>query len=125
MFVNVRWGWLGFLAMQLILATAFIVFTTFATQKAAVPVLKSSSMATLLALDAEVRQKLGSVDELSGAEERAKQTRVRFDNKNLVLVLDGHEDMYEAARLRDSSTSEEEARTDNTGGSGQETQIQG
>lgn len=124
MFVNVRWGWLGFLAMQLVLATAFIVFTTFATRKAAVPVLKSSSMATLLALDAEVRQNLGWVDELSDAEQRAKQTRVRFDNKNLVLVRDTDEDMDEAARLSVPS-SEDDVRIDITGEYNRETRSEG
>jgi hypothetical protein len=82
-------------------------------------------MASLLALNAEVQQILGSVDELSDAEEKAKQTCVRFDNKNLVLVLDTDGGVHEAARLQDSSTSEEEARINVTGGYDWETRSQG
>lgn len=81
-----RWGWLSFLAAELLLASLFVVFTTITTHRAKVPVLKSSTIATLVAPVGEVQQALGSFEKLSDAEERAKQVCVRLENRNLVLV---------------------------------------
>lgn len=87
-YVNVRWGWLAFLAVELVLAGAFILATIIATRALAVPVLKSSVLAALLAPDKEVQQSMGVVDDITVAENRAKLTHARFDNRNLVFVAD-------------------------------------
>lgn len=85
-YVDIRWGWLSFLAAELVLATVFIAFTTFMTHRAAIPVLKSSALATFLASDVEVQKLLGSIENLESAEEKAKKARVKFDHRNLVLM---------------------------------------
>lgn len=85
-YVNIRWGWLSFLAAELVLAIAFITFTAFETYRTAVPVLKSSALAASLALDGEAQQSIGSIDNLSSAEDKSKLARVRFNHGNLTLV---------------------------------------
>lgn len=87
-YVNIRWGWLSFLAVELVLTTVFIAFTAFMTHRTAVPVLKSSALAAFLAPDGDAQRLIGSIDNLNSAEEKSKQVCVRFDNRNLVLVRD-------------------------------------
>jgi hypothetical protein len=54
-FARVQWGWLGLLAGEIGMAIAFFCYTVYATHQMGVKPLKSSSMATLLALDAQSR----------------------------------------------------------------------
>ena len=91
-YVNVRWGWLSFLAAELVLSTAFVILTTIATHRSQVPILKSSVMAALLAPDAEVQRILGSADELEQAIKTARRTHVSFNNRNLLMVSASPED---------------------------------
>lgn len=88
MYVNVRWEWLAFLAAELILTGAFILATIIATRALAVPVLKSSALAALLAPDKQVQQAMGAVDDITVAENKAKLIHARFDNRNPVFVED-------------------------------------
>lgn len=97
-YVDIRWGWLSFLASELLLATVFIAFTAFITHRTAVPVLKSSALAAFLAPDREAQRLMGSIDDLDSAKEKSKMACVRFDHKNLVLVPDG----FDAANVGDS-----------------------
>lgn len=85
-YVNIRWGWLSFLAADLALATFFIAFTTFVTHRLAVPVLKSFPLAAFLAPDEEAQRILGPIKDLDSAKEQSKLARMRFDHRNLVLV---------------------------------------
>jgi hypothetical protein len=85
-YVNIRWGWLSFLAAELVLVIAFTAFTAFMTHRDAVPVLKSSALAAFLAPDGETQHLIGSIDNLGSAKEKSKETHVRFDNRNLILI---------------------------------------
>ncbi|KAH8881914.1 hypothetical protein GQ53DRAFT_598345, partial [Thozetella sp. PMI_491] len=59
-YVQVRWAWLGFLAIELFLSAVFLVGIMFATRVAGMQVLKDSSLATMCALDSATRCHLGS-----------------------------------------------------------------
>lgn len=72
-YVHVRWGWLGFLAGEVVLSTIFVIFTIVATRRSRVPVLKSSATATLLMLDRELHDSLGTAADIRDAECRVKQ----------------------------------------------------
>ncbi|KAK0623596.1 hypothetical protein B0T14DRAFT_495052 [Immersiella caudata] len=85
-FVHIQWGWAAFLAVQMALAYAFLAATIWRTKKLGTPVLKSSELAVLLASTEEVRQKVGSVDGLGQAGERAKSVNVRFEGGRLKLA---------------------------------------
>ncbi len=60
-FVQVRWGWVVYMAMEILLAAAFLVMTVLYTRRLKIRVLKSSLLATLLALDNEARSTVGGI----------------------------------------------------------------
>jgi hypothetical protein len=60
-YVQVRWAWLAYLAVEIVLASCFLVSTVFSTHQLKLKVIKSSSMATLVALSGEARTLLGGV----------------------------------------------------------------
>jgi hypothetical protein len=54
-FVSVRWGWLAFLACQVVLSMAFVLCVAVQTSVWGVAVVKSRALATLLAVGSEDR----------------------------------------------------------------------
>ncbi|KAK4656893.1 hypothetical protein QC762_0040260 [Podospora pseudocomata] len=79
-FVRIRWEWMGMLTTQLVLTTLFLVLTVAATYMSRVQVIKSSSLATLCALDDETRQDIGGIgDGVDKLEQKAKKVSVRLE----------------------------------------------
>jgi hypothetical protein len=91
----VRWQWLACLIIQVALTAAFLVGVITQTAMMKVKVLKSSSLATLLAISAEdkaflERQSLGSVEEEHLMAQRMRNVTGRFgmaDDRGWVMGL--------------------------------------
>ncbi|KAK4451201.1 hypothetical protein QBC34DRAFT_58951 [Podospora aff. communis PSN243] len=103
-FIRVQWGWLGLLAGEIGLAIAFFCYTVYATHRIGIKPLKSSSMATLLALDAQART---AVEDAVSAEKGESgwarmdldETKVRLQLKDRHLVLDSDDKTDKEAGL--------------------------
>lgn len=54
--VEVRWAWLSFLVVEILLATSFLVWTIIQTNKMGAKVWKNSTFATMLTLNEEARK---------------------------------------------------------------------
>ncbi|KAK4213820.1 hypothetical protein QBC37DRAFT_482760 [Rhypophila decipiens] len=54
--VEVRWAWLSFLAVEIVLVAVFLIWTVIETNKMGVKVWKNSTLATMLTLDEESRR---------------------------------------------------------------------
>jgi len=81
-FVHVRWGWIGYMAAEIGLATVFLVMTVLYTRRLKMQVLKSSPLATLLALNDETRSTVGGI---------TTAAKVRSMTKNVKVNLVGDE----------------------------------
>ena len=78
-FVVVYWRWLAFLLSQIVVSAVFLGIIIIRTRTQNLQVVKSSSLATLAALDEESRMYLGSIDDLSALRDRAKRLHVKLD----------------------------------------------
>ncbi|RYP69658.1 hypothetical protein DL769_005228 [Monosporascus sp. CRB-8-3] len=99
-YVHITWGWIAFLASELVLAAGFLIITIIVQSKSGngrllhredprVPRdIKNSSLATLAALSKECREMFSNgihpMDELKSA---AKGLRVRLDGSEIVPVV--------------------------------------
>lgn len=81
-FIHISWGWVSFLAAQMLFSYLFLAVTIFRTLKLGVPVLKSSELATMLAPTDKMREVIGTVTNLDEAEKRARSTKVVLDGEN-------------------------------------------
>ncbi|KAK0725177.1 hypothetical protein B0H67DRAFT_123211 [Lasiosphaeris hirsuta] len=79
LFVAVQWGWLAFLASQIVLSAIFLAAIILWTRRERVPVLKTSALAAMAALDGQARMILGGVDDLAGLKERAANVHVKVE----------------------------------------------
>ncbi|RTE84812.1 hypothetical protein BHE90_000647 [Fusarium euwallaceae] len=106
-YVQIRWGWLSFLAFELVLATSLLAMTI-ATQKHnqksdresydMVCDLKDSSLAALVALNNDSRGVVGDgLGPISGLEKTAKEVHVRLRGNRLVAVDPAHETRCDSA----------------------------
>lgn len=87
-----RWGWLGFIAGETLLAGAFVLFTIVSTHLAKVPVLKGSAIAGLIAADCATQAAMGTIASLEDAIANAGSVHARRKGKVLVLADDGEVD---------------------------------
>ncbi|KAK3998126.1 hypothetical protein QBC44DRAFT_254497, partial [Cladorrhinum sp. PSN332] len=78
-FVKVRWEWMAMLATQLVLTGVFLGITMGVTCRARLQVVKNSSLATLCALDEEIRRGAGGVGCLEGSQKWAKGVGVHLE----------------------------------------------
>ncbi|KAK5655525.1 hypothetical protein OQA88_5456 [Cercophora sp. LCS_1] len=85
-FVHITWGWIVFLAVEMILSFLFLAATIYRTAKLKAPVLKSSELATLLVSSDEVRQKVGTIERLEDAEANARKVAVKLEGNKMVLA---------------------------------------
>ncbi|RSL59503.1 hypothetical protein CEP51_013914 [Fusarium floridanum] len=95
-YVQIRWGWLSFLAFELLLAATVLVLTIVAQKRNQksdresydmICDLKDSSLAALVALDIESRSVMGDgLGPISGLEKTAKEVHVRLRGNRLVAV---------------------------------------
>ncbi|RMJ08844.1 hypothetical protein CDV36_011535 [Fusarium kuroshium] len=106
-YVQIRWGWLSFLAFELVLATSLLAMTI-ATQKHnqksdresydMVCDLKDSSLAALVALNNDSRGVVGDgLGPISELERTAKEVHVRLRGNRLVAVDPAHETRGDSA----------------------------
>lgn len=63
----------------MILSFPFLATTIYRTVKLKAPVLKSSELATLLVSTEEVRQKVGTIDQLEDAEANSRTVTVKLE----------------------------------------------
>ena len=77
-FVHVRWGWIGYMAFEIVLAAIFLCLTVLYTRKLDVRVLKSSPLATLLALNDETRSTVGGITTSKRVRNNAKSVKVNL-----------------------------------------------
>src|SRR3569833_3361196 len=75
-FVHVRWGWIGYMAAEIGLATVFLVMTVLYTRRLKMQVLKSSPLATLLALTNETRSTVGGITTAAKVRSMTKNVKV-------------------------------------------------
>jgi hypothetical protein len=85
-FVSIQWGWLAVLAGQLVVAVMFLITTMMHTSQLEVPVLKSSTLAMLFALDEKSRSTAGGIDSVKAMKEKAGLVHVRLQDGKLVLA---------------------------------------
>ena len=87
-FIRVQWEWLGLLAGEIGLAILFFCYTVYATHEMGVKPLKSSSVATLLALDGQSRPAVEKVMENSITDqEKREEEASRVDKASVRLKL--------------------------------------
>ncbi|KAK3385148.1 hypothetical protein B0H63DRAFT_543354 [Podospora didyma] len=89
-YVVVYWRWMAFLVSQIIVSAVFLSIIIVRTRAQNLHVVKSSSLATLAALDEESRMYLGSINDLSALRDRAERLHVKLDMSGaLGLKQDG------------------------------------
>ncbi|KAK3690529.1 hypothetical protein B0T22DRAFT_516109 [Podospora appendiculata] len=93
-YIQIHWGWLSFIAVELVLSTLFLAITVISTRRHKVGVLKGSTLATLLAPGAEWRTRLGGVEMMASKSEQKRMLahRVHFTGDEIVLVKSGEEE---------------------------------
>lgn len=80
--VHIRWGWLAFLASQLLFTFVVLVYTISLTRFSRVQVLKGSSLATMSALNVVARGRLGTMENLDALKNRATDVKVKLERGN-------------------------------------------
>ena len=77
-FVRVHWGWVSMLGAQLVLTSAFLLAIMWESWRARIQILKSSTLATMCAMDSTGRDAVGGIVNGSDMEKRAKELGVRL-----------------------------------------------
>jgi len=77
-FVRVRWGWITYMACEILLAAVFLTMTVLYTRRLNIQVLKSSPLATLLALNGEARSSLGAITTAKRVRSNARAVKVNL-----------------------------------------------
>jgi len=90
-YVQIRWVWLVFLCLELLLSTLFLVGTIVVTKRSRMQIIKCSSLATMCALDEPTRRRLGDIHDLEAVEDTARRTNVRLEKavSGLAVWLSG------------------------------------
>ena len=78
-YVQIRWVWLIFVCLELLLSTLFLAGTIIVTKRSRLQIMKSSSLATMCALDEPTRRRLGDIHDLDAVEKAARRTDVRLE----------------------------------------------
>jgi hypothetical protein len=84
-FVEIKWGWLVFLASELVLSIAFLLITAIFTYRMKVPAMKSSALATLLAPTQEIRDRIGDIAHFEEARKNTAGLIVRLVNDGMIV----------------------------------------
>ena len=82
--MKIQWGWLTFLAVQLGISILYLAITMRLTYSYNVQVLKSSSLATMLALEASTQAGIGKITSIDEAKKIAKTTSTKLMQEELV-----------------------------------------
>ena len=76
--MHVRWGWITYMASEILLAVVFLCLTVLYTRRLNMKVLKSSPLATLLALNDEARSTVGGITTPKRVRSSAKSVKVNL-----------------------------------------------
>lgn len=94
--IVVHWGWLSVLVAQIVLSTALLLTTAVWTHQQEIPVLKTSALATLVALDEETRTFLSNANGQDGLQDWSNKINMTLERGedsglgvNLTVVRDG------------------------------------
>jgi hypothetical protein len=74
--IHIRWLYISFLAIQLGLTIAVLLFTIVATYRSRIQILKGNSLATMCALSQGIEAELGGMEDIERLKKRAKGIRV-------------------------------------------------
>lgn len=85
-YVQIRWGWVAFVASQLVLAVVLLAATMVSTRRLGVRVLKSNPLAMVFSLGAESRGLLSGIERPRDMRQKAAGAVVRLRDGELVLV---------------------------------------
>ncbi|CZR65452.1 uncharacterized protein PAC_15352 [Phialocephala subalpina] len=85
-FVHIKWGWLVFLASQLVLSISFLFITVISTYRMKVPAMKSWALATLLAPTEEIRDNIGDIEHFEEARKKTDSLNVRLTDNGMVVT---------------------------------------
>lgn len=91
----VHWGWLSVLVAQIVLSTGLLVAVAVWTQRQDVPVLKTSTLATLVALDEDAKMFLSNANGQEGLQDWSKKINMTLEKGDqglgvsLAAVKDG------------------------------------
>jgi len=85
-FVEIKWGWLSFLVVELVAAVVFLAMTITYTHRHGVQVLKSSALATFFAPAEDCRAAIGGVGRVGEMKKKARSAFVRFTGTEMVLT---------------------------------------
>ncbi len=77
--MRIRWGWLGFLLVELALAFVFLAGSIVTTSRASLQIIKGSSLATMVALDEKVRYQFGGINNMDRLQEKAATVDVQME----------------------------------------------
>ncbi|KAK5659758.1 hypothetical protein OQA88_969 [Cercophora sp. LCS_1] len=83
--VKINWGWVSFLAAEILLSYIFLAATVYRTIRLGTPVLKSSELATILASTEGLSNAVGSVNNMDEAVERSKGVTMNLQDGRLVV----------------------------------------
>ncbi|KAK3695708.1 hypothetical protein B0T22DRAFT_369542 [Podospora appendiculata] len=86
-FVKINWEWTSLLAAQLGLTAVFLGLTIARTRAARMQVIKSSSLATLCALDKATRLQVGGLHDLVALERQARTVGVKLERGSSGVAL--------------------------------------
>jgi hypothetical protein len=78
-FVLVHWRWIALLAVQLVLASLFLIAIIVETRVARLQILKGSTLATMCALDGAARDAVGGIGNFDGMRKKANALGVRLE----------------------------------------------
>jgi len=84
-FITIKWGYVSFLVVQIFFALLYLATTIVLTYRGDVQVIKSSAVATLLALSPTRPQSMGTIENIRDAEAQARQMVVQLIDDHLVI----------------------------------------
>jgi len=84
-FVHVRWGWITYMASEILLAIVFLCVTVVYTRRLNMKVLKSSPLATLLALNDEARSSVGGITTPKRVRTSARSVKVNLVGSGIAV----------------------------------------
>lgn len=90
--IVIRWGWISLLVSEVVLTLTFLIWTIIEGNRLGMVAVKSSALATLLALDVRSRQAMRArVDAKYGPENAASEVYVQLEGSGSLVMAHGCE----------------------------------
>jgi hypothetical protein len=77
--IHIRWPYISFLAAQIGLTIAVLLYTIIATYRSRIQTLKRNSLGTICAISQAVRDQLGAMDDMERLKGNAKAMKVKLE----------------------------------------------